>query len=934
MFRKKKGLIKWVLVAMMTITPALSSLISTSALDNSENVIQSIDPYDVEDASISDDMGSLQIQKYSSNTGIEDISYLRWLKDAEFTIYSNPELTDVVTSLTTDESGFTESYEVLPGTYYVIETQTSLRYSQDKTVHEVSVQKGIRHIETFKSDPQLTTISQADAMNADMESGRGLPVHLIARATSHTVTTTTEYGTWNLSGSGAYGQQTVLKIDGKYAFCLEGNKSEVEGSNAEVAWTTLGMNGYKEKLVLMAYYGYYSQPSANNYYLTQNLIWDEIMRVQQSLGWQVYATNSTYSSLSSMQSFFTTVRNKVNSFYTKPSFNGTTITATPGQAISIADSNKVLSDCYVNSKGSTNASISSNTLKVTAPTTPGTYTITLKRGASSLYSGTLFAVRYSSSAQAMSTLQGGITWDAKVTIKVEEQTGKLTLTKASTNTALTSSNSCYSLSGAVYGVYTESACTNKVGELTTDASGKTNTLELEAGTYYIKEITAPKGYVLDTAAHKVTVTSGETATFSASDIPQSDPVSVLLEKVDADTGQSVPVNNGSLADAEFTFKFYAGEYGDNVDPNTQGATPTRTWILKTDANGVARLKDSYLVSGDAFYMNSLGVATLPLGVLTIQETKAPVGYHLNNTVYVRKITSSGTTESVSTYNYPVVKENAIKFKIEKVQSGTDIHIAGVTFTHIKPDGSSETLTTNDDGVITIEGLSKGVHSLKESSTISGLEINPNEFKFEVLEDGSVQAKTTITTDMGLKFSTDSNKNGVLVVSNDTAAFSVKIQKTNGSKLLDGAEFTLYSNASCTQQVQKGETVNGILTFGNLEVGTKYYLKETKAPQGYRLEDNPHVYEIYVDSSIPSQGIFDFYVDGQKYTTTSTSGSISLTGTSQDRVILLNIVNQISVVLPETGSPWMLPMSSLGILLTVSSLTCTKMEKEKKKKGNK
>lgn len=77
---------------------------------------------------------------------------------------------------------------------------------------------------------------------------------------------------------------------------------------------------------------------------------------------------------------------------------------------------------------------------------------------------------------------------------------------------------------------------NRLGTLTTDASGNTVTLELRAGTYWRRELTAPKGYALDTGVYSFSVTAGNTTTLSVSDNPQSDPVGVLLKKIDATSG--------------------------------------------------------------------------------------------------------------------------------------------------------------------------------------------------------------------------------------------------------------------------------------------------------------------------------------------------------------------------------------------------------------
>ncbi|MFR5070440.1 MAG: prealbumin-like fold domain-containing protein [Eubacteriales bacterium] len=96
------------------------------------------------------------------------------------------------------------------------------------------------------------------------------------------------------------------------------------------------------------------------------------------------------------------------------------------------------------------------------------------------------------------------------------------LNKTSSNPEITNGNSYYSLAGAVYGVYTEWGCYNEVGRLTTDEWGNTNTLELNAGTYYIKEITAPTGYAMDYTAYEAVVTASQTTTVYVQDIPQSD----------------------------------------------------------------------------------------------------------------------------------------------------------------------------------------------------------------------------------------------------------------------------------------------------------------------------------------------------------------------------------------------------------------------------
>lgn len=76
---------------------------------------------------------------------------------------------------------------------------------------------------------------------------------------------------------------------------------------------------------------------------------------------------------------------------------------------------------------------------------------------------------------------------------------KLQLHKSSSNKELTAGNGCYSLSGAEYGIYTDKACTKKIGSITTNASGYGSYSKYvdASASYYAKETKAPKGYELD-----------------------------------------------------------------------------------------------------------------------------------------------------------------------------------------------------------------------------------------------------------------------------------------------------------------------------------------------------------------------------------------------------------------------------------------------------
>lgn len=514
--------------------------------------------------------------------------------------------------------------------------------------------------------------------------------------------------------------------------------------------------------------------------------------------------------------------------------------------------------------------------------------------------------------------------------------GKLAIKKVSANTAITDNNSCYSLKGAEYGVYkSESdakANKNKVKTLTTEENGWSNTVELDEGTYYLKETKNPKGYALNSSVVKVTIKANETTQYGTNnelkDYPQSDPVRILLGKIDKETNKNKPQGSASLAGAEFTVKYYKGLY--DSDPAKSGQVPARSWVLKTNENGFATLSSKYKVSGDDFYYASTGDPTLPVGTITIQESKAPTGYFINNEVFVRKIVAGGNKEGVETYNEPQVLEKVIKFDIKKVQAGTSTPVAGAVFRHTLPNGSTEDLETNSSGEITITGLASGTHKIKEIKSPDGYQLNPNEVVFNVAS-GTGRITFTSGTNSLVTQGTKDSGDGYATFGDKVNPFNLKITKTNEhGKVLKGAEFTLYSDEKCEKVVDtQTSDEKGLLTFKNLDVEKTYYFKETKAPQGYRIPVDEHgkayVHSVYV-SATPQTNTFDFKIDNVQYNTSKTSGNIRLEGTKNDRVVAVDITNKTTQLLPETGSNGTILLIGLGVAVIAFALYMSKKEK--------
>ena len=295
-------------------------------------------------------------------------------------------------------------------------------------------------------------------------------------------------------------------------------------------------------------------------------------------------------------------------------------------------------------------------------------------------------------------------------------TGTVSLSKTSANTGITSGNSCYSLAGAVYGIYSDAGCSAQVTTLTTDAGGNAAAVSLNAGTYYYKELTAPAGYALDSSVQSFTVTDGQNTALSVSDTPTNDPVRISINKVDSETGDKVQ-GGASLENAEFTVKYYAGYYNAGNLP----ANATRTWVIKTVKIGgvyVAGLNNTCKVSGDDFYTNAAGTAILPLGTISIEETKAPEGYNLDGAYlqvggtgtkitgkYVAQITQNGNLASLKGGNTFKVSDKIKRgdFKLTKIDTDNQNRMSDIPFrVTCKGTGESHIIKTDENGYFSSE----------------------------------------------------------------------------------------------------------------------------------------------------------------------------------------------------------------------------------------
>lgn len=517
------------------------------------------------------------------------------------------------------------------------------------------------------------------------------------------------------------------------------------------------------------------------------------------------------------------------------------------------------------------------------------------------------------------------------------KTAEISLNKTSKLPDYTNGNENYTLKGAEYTVYSNSACTSMVGKITTDENGKGKITGLPLGEYWVKETKASTGYSKDTEVYHCDLRSGSEAvikgTVNSNETPMMDPVAVLVQKTgsikpDADKGQT-------LADAQFEFKFYDNK-PTTVDPATQGEKPKWTWVFKTLDNGMCQFSNICKVSGPEIPKNTSGNNSLPYGTITIKEIKAPNGFSIDPTVFVVPIDNKGGSTVGPVYQEPTIKDKSIDFMLKKVHIGEDgktYPIANAKFKHTLPNGTTETVTTNEYGNFNFKGLTVGKHVIEEIEVPGGFALNTNKITFEIDEDLNItNTSNPIETDTNGTFTIAISPGKGLdgIYENKLAPFKLHIHKINDKDFsLEGAEFTVYNDSKCTDVFAKGiSNANGNIEFENLIPGREYWVKETKAPQGYRIPVNDDgsdiIWKIKV-SSYPTEGRFTFYVNDKAYE--GEDGQFHISGSPENRVVNMEIINPIGAKLPNTGSSAMLIMVILGVVLAGGTIVYTKIKKK-------
>lgn len=308
-------------------------------------------------------------------------------------------------------------------------------------------------------------------------------------------------------------------------------------------------------------------------------------------------------------------------------------------------------------------------------------------------------------------------------IIMQDKVGNLEIIKDSSNHSLTDNNEiCYSLKGAVYSVTHKSTKKQYTVTMDTKVNGNDDTVKykgvlknIPVGEYIVKETKAPKGYTLDNKEYTINVKASTTETANTQLNLKENPIcwqtDILIRKI---SENNIPISN-----AEFTIKFYKGYFTKSeIENGSADSSFKRFWKLKSDINGEVKLEGSHLVdsNNDFYYSNSK--TCLPLGTITIQETKAPNGFVKDDTLYVQQIKPNTSNTEVQIANIRTII-NTPNTYYELVKTSDSGVVANMKFKIYRGDKVDEnkywkTVITDTSGKIS-EKIEIGTYTFDEIS---------------------------------------------------------------------------------------------------------------------------------------------------------------------------------------------------------------------------
>ena len=400
------------------------------------------------------------------------------------------------------------------------------------------------------------------------------------------------------------------------------------------------------------------------------------------------------------------------------------------------------------------------------------------------------------------------------------------------------------LTGAEFTIYAEDK-TTVIGTLTETKKGVYTYEDLRFGNYYLKETVAPENFILDNKFHSFKIEEDG-------------------EIVDVETKAGKGLANSAM-------------------------TGTLN-ITKKSADGV--------IEGWKFRITSVDVPTLPEGVSYDETFTTDAEGKISVTLRIGTYKVEEVTTGVTGYLFPDAKDIEIKWnedtdtEMENTPYGkivlnkvdefkNDVLVSGAVYAVYKDvnengayDEDVDTFVDNlndENGIYSLDKVKYGKYIVKETKSPEGYLLDNNAYPVDINEANAERHIYNTVTDDGTSIYIEEVVTGTVQVT--------KVDKDYPENKLTGAEFTIYASDKTTVIGTLTETEKGIYTYEGLRYGN-YFLKETKAPENFVLDEDFHAFSITEDGKI---------VDvetkaGKGLENSAMTGTLNITKKSADGVI--------------------------------------------------
>lgn len=676
-----------------------------------------------------------------------------------------------------------------------------------------------------------------------------------------------EHGVVSEFDSSHTGQIMYCMVDGHIGYCLNYALTAKAGtmmkSSEEPSNTSLSAK--QEKLLaLCLYYGYAddapseepSNDKKDQFIATQSMVWIIVKGLFGTDG----ADNAAYTlsrcapDPDTTYGYYKTLRDSVGAAYDQviPSFASKTKSGAETNVlkwnetnqryeITLTDSNKELPgfdfslDGYKVDKDKNTLTISST--KVQTEASLGTFTS--NTGKVETTSSSVFWFSGDSSYQEfVSERPSADPLYAYIKVKTEDiGYGYLEKQDKATGTKL---------ANAVYGIYTDSGCTALKEKMTTGTDGGCKSGPLTPGTYYVKEITSPTGYVLDKDVHTLVVKAGQTTSFTAKDSEQVGALTIYKE------GEVLTGWNGT------NFAYEKKKLPGATFKVTAGADIYRADGKKVYNKG-AVISDG-LVSGKD---GQVTLNNLHLGTYNVTETKSISGYTINGET--KTVTIAYKDQNVEVQFESVTIENKRQkaaVTVSKIDKDTKNPLKGGEYTMyaandiknyagtviMKKDTAIQKVTTGDNGAASYSvdlPISNSYYIKETKAPYAYLRNSADVYNFTF----SPMDEKTATAEFKHTFSNDrvTAKIHIYKVDKDTGK-----AVPQGDAKLENAVYGLYARNDIVHPdnktgvlYKKGTKVAELKTDAKGEAEVKnlylgdYYIKEIEPPVGYNIDKDEH-----------------------------------------------------------------------------------------------